>query len=159
MAFTTLTGSETLGVLGQDQKGYPAAQTELITTGAIAALSSSNPKTYTNVGTSATAVIGGKYLLNSASGSALTLPAATGTGGSIDVAISTTVTSNADKVLAASSSDSFQGNIMSEDGGTVTGWNAALSSTFHSLQLNGSTTGGFQGDQFTLRDIHLMYGK
>lgn len=148
-----LIGTEILYVQGLDNNGYPAATTQQTTTGAIAALSSANPKTYTAVGASATAVIGGKYLLNTASGSTLTLPAATGTGGSVDVVVSTTVTSNADKVLAASSSDSFQGNIITEDAGTCTGWNAALSSTFHSLQLNGTTTGGFQGDSFTLRDI------
>lgn len=153
MAFPALTGTETLQVQGQDGNGQPAATTQLTTTGNIAALSSANPKTYSNVGASATAVIGGKYLLNAASGSTLTLPAATGTGGTVDVIVSTTVTSNADKVLAASSSDSFQGNIITEDAGTTTGWNAALSSTFHSLQLNGSTTGGFQGDSFTLKDI------
>lgn len=148
-----LTGNEIVYVLGNALGGLPAAQEEPTTTGAIAALSSANPKTYTAVGASATAVVGGKYLLNAASGSTLTLPAASGTGGAIDVIVSTTVTSNSDKVLAASSSDSFQGNIITEDSGTCTGWNAALSSTFHSLQLNGTTTGGFQGDSFTLRDI------
>lgn len=148
-----LLGTEILQVQGVDGNGLLAATTEQTTTGAIAALSSANPKAYTAVGGTATAVIGGKYLLNTASGSVLTLPAASGTGGSVDVVVSTTVTSNSHKVLAASSSDSMQGNVITEDSGTTTGWNAALSSTFHSLQLNGTTTSGFQGDSFTIKDV------
>lgn len=153
MSYPALTGTEFFYVTGVQASGQPSANLIPTTTALVAALSSQNPKAYTTVAATQTAAIGGKYLLGAATGSTLTLPAATGTGGTIDVVISTTVTSNSDKILAASSSDSFQGNIMTEDGGTVTGWNAALTSTFHSLQLNGSTTGGFQGDQFTLRDV------
>lgn len=148
-----LVGNEQLWVIPVQSNGMLGAVEEQVTTGQIAQLSSQNPKTYIAVGASATASIGGKYLLNLATGSTLTLPAATGTGGAIDIVVSTTVTSNSDKILAASSSDSFQGNIITEDAGTCTGWNAALSSTFHSLQLNGTTTSGFQGDLFTFRDI------
>lgn len=149
----TLSGNEILSVLGVQANGIPAAISEPTTTGAIAALAGANPKVYTPAGASVTAAIGGKYLLSAASGSTLTLPAATGTGGNIDIIVSTTVTSNSHKVLAASTSDNLQGNIVTEDSGTCSGWNAALSSTFHSLQMNGSTTGGFQGDKITLTDI------
>lgn len=148
----TLTGTEILQVLAVQANGQPAATTEQTTTGAIAGLSSSNPKVVTAVAATATAVIGGKYSLNAASGSVLTLPAATGTGGSIRVIVGTTVTSNSHKVLAASSSDSMQGNLITEDAGTCTGWNSAIATGNHSLQLNGTTTGGFQGDSIDLLD-------
>src|ERR1700749_3356878 len=129
-----LIGTETLQVLGADANGYPAGPTQQTTTGAIAALSSANPKVYSVVGGTATAVIGGKYLLNTASGSVLTLPAATGTGGTIDVVVTTTVTSNSHKILAASSSDNMQGLVITQKTGTATAWPALISSTFHSLQ-------------------------
>jgi hypothetical protein len=149
----SLTGAEIVYVQGVDGNGQPAASLEPTTTGAIASLSSANPKTYAAVGASTTAVIGGKYLLSAASGSVLTLPAAKGTGGSVEVIVSTTVTSNSHKVLAASTSDNLQGTIFTEDSGTTTGWYAALSSTYASLQLNGTTTSGYQGDKFTFIDL------
>jgi hypothetical protein len=148
-----LIGNEVLFVQAVTTNGSLSSVAEQVTTGQIAALSSANPSAYTPVSATATAKIGGKYFLNAATGSTLTLPAATGTGGAVTVVIGTTVTSNSDKILAASSSDSFQGNIITGDGGTATVWNAALSSTYHSLQLNGSTTGGFQGDTFDIRDV------
>ena len=95
-------------------------------------------------------------LLNQAAGSVVTLPAATGTGNVYTFDVSTTVTSNFHKILAASTADFMQGNVITEDAGTCTGWNATAAGTFCSLRLNGSTTGGFLGDSFTLTDIALQ---
>lgn len=148
-----LNGSETLQVQGQDAKGNPAATTQQVTTGQVAALAGANPNAATTVNASATAAIGGKYNLSAASGSTLTLPNATGSGGTIRVYVGTTVTSNAHKILAGRSQDNMQGNALANVAGTITGFNAAISQTFHSLQLNGGTTGGFQGDYFELTDL------
>lgn len=148
-----LSGTEVLQVLAIQANGSPAATTEQTTTGAIASLSSGNPIVFTPVGASATAVIGGKYLLNTAAGSVLTLPTATGTGGTITGVVSTTVTSNAHKILAGRTADDLQGTVFTEDAGTTTGWYAAVATAYNSLQLNGSTTGGFQGDMYEFRDI------
>ena len=151
--FSSLSGNETLQVTGITGSGLPSGQSGQCTTGQIAALGGANPVAFTAVGASATGVIGGKYLLSAATGSVLTLPNATGTGGTIVVAVSTTVTSNAHKVLAGRTADDLQGTVFTEDSGTTTGWYAAVSSTYNSLQLNGTTTGGYQGDLYEFRDI------
>lgn len=156
MAFTALTGSETLQVQGQDATGAPAATTFTTNTGLIAGLAGSNPKAATVVAATATATVGGTYLLNAATGSVLTLPAASGTNGSIRVIVSTTVTSNSHKVLAVSSSDNMQGVIFTQKAGVATGYGALTSQTFHSLQMPATGTnpqGGVQGDSYDLRDI------
>lgn len=158
MAFATLNGSETLYVLGQNPASKPAATTEITTTGAIAALAGSNPKVAVTVAATATATVGNTYLLNAATGSVLTLPAATGTGGVVRVIVSTTVTSNSHKVLAASSSDNMQGVIITQKTSTCSGWGALISGTLHSLQMpatGSNPQGGIQGDNIELRDIAL----
>lgn len=149
MALTPLVGNEILYVVGTSGNGNLAPRTFETTTARVAGA----PIPPAAVGASATAVPGSLNLMSAASGSVLTLPAATGSGNLVNVIVSTTVTSNAHKVLAASSSDFLQGVIDTEDGGTMTGWYAALSSSFCSLQLNGSTTGGFQGEWYEFRDI------
>lgn len=151
--FASLSGNEILQVTGITATGLPSGQSGQCTTGQIASLGGSNPVAFSTVGASATAAIGGKYLLSAATGSVLTLPNAIGSGGTIVVAVSTTVTSNAHKILAGRTADDLQGTIFTEDAGISTGWYAAISSTFNSLQLNGTTTGGFQGDLYEFRDI------
>jgi hypothetical protein len=146
-------GNEIVLVQGVAQNGQLSGQQETFTTGQIAALSSANPNAPIAAGASVTASAGKSYLLNTASGSTLTLPAATGTGATIKAFVTTTVTSNSHKVLAASTADFLEGIIITEDTGTCTGWYAAISSSYCSLQLNGTTTGGFQGDWFEFQDI------
>lgn len=107
------------------------------------------------VGASATAVIGNTYLLNTAAGSVLTLPAATGSGGTISIIVTTTVTSNSHKVLAASSSDFIGGAAVGENAGTAKIFKSDFA-TNHSLQMPaaGSTpSGGYVGDIIELQDI------
>lgn len=155
MAFATLTGAEVVYVNGIAQNGQLSGQLEPTTTGAIAALAGNNPNAPIAVGAAATAVLGGTYLLNVAAGSVLTLPASTGSGGSIRAIVTTTATSNAHKVLPNSSSDFLQGIALGENAGTAKVFvgNAAAS---HSLQMPFAGTqpsGGFIGDYFELRDI------
>lgn len=107
------------------------------------------------VGASATAAFGKTYLLNTAAGSVLTLPAATGSGGMIRVYVTTTATSGAHKVLAASVSDFFNGIVTGENANTAKCF-ASAAATNHSLQMPFAGTqpsGGFIGDWFELKDI------
>lgn len=150
-----LTGNELLQVLPVQANGSPAATTEQVTTGQIAALAGNNPNAPLAVGASATAVFGGKYLLNTAAGSVLTLPAATGTGGSVDAIVITTASSNAHKVLPHSSSDFMQGFATGENAGTAKCF-ASDGTTNHSIQMPFAGTqpsGGFIGDSFKFTDI------
>lgn len=94
-------------------------------------------------------------LLNTAAGSVVTLPAATGSGVNYRFRTTTTTTSGAHKILAASSSDFLQGIVIGETGGTCKSF-ASGNATNHSLQMpfSGSQpSGGFIGDYFDVQDI------
>lgn len=98
---------------------------------------------------------GRPILLDTAAGSVATLPPATGSGSKYRFIVSTTVTSNSHKVLAASVSDFITGIAMGYTGSTakIFGSNGA---TNHSLQMPSAGTnpsGGFIGDYFELIDI------
>lgn len=98
---------------------------------------------------------GGTILLNTAAGSVATLPAASGTGNRYKIIVSTTASSNAHKILAASTSDNLQG--------TEIGWNGSTAKVFacgagttHAIQMPFAGTqpsGGFAGDVFYYTDI------
>lgn len=93
-------------------------------------------------------------LLNVASGSVATLPAATGTGNIYPFVVSVAVTSVKDAILAASSSDSLIGIAIGENGNTPKAFVGGA--TFHSFQMPFAGTqpsGGFLGDSFTCKDI------
>lgn len=91
--------------------------------------------------------------LNRAAGIAVTLPAATGSGGRYRFIIGTTVTSNSTTIKVANASDSFRGNaIQSQDAGaTLQMFEAAANDD--TVTLNGTTTGGIVGDEVELIDI------
>lgn len=94
-------------------------------------------------------------LLSTAAGSTATLPAATGTGNKYRFIVSTTATSGAHKILAASSSDFIQGLAIGENAGTCKAF-ASGNATNHSIQMPFAGTqpsGGFVGDYFDLTDI------
>lgn len=143
---TTLTPSTDLINIIQNKNVRKITVSNFLSSSPIAPVAAGSTKTLA-------ATNGAKTLLNTATGSVVTLPAATGSGVVLRFITTTTVTSNSHKILAASSSDSFQGTVFTEDAGTATGWYAAISSTFHSLQMNGSTTSGFQGDSFEFVDV------
>ena len=110
------------------------------------------------VGASATitAVSAGKtILLNTASGSVATLPAATGSGDIYYFVVTTTATSNAHKILAASGSDYMNGIATGQNANTAKVFSSAAS-TNHSIQMPFAGTqpsGGFIGDWFEVTDV------
>ena len=95
--------------------------------------------------------------LNRAAGVAVTLPAATGTGNIYTFQLGTTVTSNSTTIttgVTGASSDAYQGIVITEDGGTCTGWPATgTAGGSDVITFNGSTTGGFIGDYVQLTDV------
>lgn len=106
----------------------------------------------------AKAIAGITYLLDTAAGSVLTLPAATGSGIVIEAAVIKTATSNAHKILTAPVTDKLIGTA---NGATVTSkaailFSAASAGAFHSIQMPFAGTqpsGGFEGDNFSFQDI------
>lgn len=101
------------------------------------------------------AMAGSTILLDTAAGSVATLPAATGSGATFTFVVKTTATSNAHKILAASSSDFLNGIVTGENANTAKCF-ASAAATNHSLQMPFAGTqpsGGFIGDWFTLVDI------
>jgi hypothetical protein len=107
------------------------------------------------VGASLSASVGGTYLLNTAAGSVLTLPAMTGSGAVFEVIVTTAATSNAHKVLANSVSDFFIGNAIGQNGGTPLMFQSPAA-TNHSLQMPFAGTqpsGGLVGDRYFIKDI------
>ena len=90
---------------------------------------------------------------NVASGSTITLPAATGSGDAYEVFVLATITSNNLIVEVASASDVFAGAIVGAiDGGTTNNlWLTAATSD--TITLNGTTKGGYLGDQLTFTDV------
>lgn len=95
-------------------------------------------------------------LLNQVAGSTVTLPAATGSGITFRFYVTVTLTSAADKILAASSSDNLIGNVTGQTGNAVKQFSAAHASGFHSLQMPFAGTqpsGGFEGDWFEVKDL------
>lgn len=111
-----------------------------------------------SIGASATvttAQAGTTFLLNTAAGSVATLPAATGSGSKYVFVVSTTATSNAHKILAASTADFIIGLAAGFHTTTTTIF-ASPGATNHSIQMPFTGTqpsGGFIGDKFEFQDI------
>lgn len=104
----------------------------------------------------ATAGVNNTYLLDTAAGSVLSLPAATGSGAKLKVIVSTTASSNAHKILTSPITDVLIGQAV---GGVAAGTNlkfgALTSDAFHSIQMPFAGTqpsGGFEGDVFEFTD-------
>ena len=98
----------------------------------------------------------GVILLNAAAGSTVTLPAATGTGNKYQFRVTTTATSNAHKILAASVSDFLNGNAIGHTAAGATLAFSAAAATAHSIQMPFAGTqpsGGFIGDYFNFVDV------
>lgn len=102
------------------------------------------------------AMAGTTILLNTAAGSVATLPAATGTGNVYKFVVSTTASSNAHKILAASNTDFLCGNAVGHVAAGTTLSFSANSAATHSVQMPFAGTqpsGGFIGDEFEFTDI------
>jgi hypothetical protein len=93
--------------------------------------------------------------LDTAAGSVATLPAATGAGTTYNMVITTAVSSNADKVLLTTVTDTIIGTAVGENAGTAKVF-VGNASTYHSIQMPFAGTqpsGGFVGDEITCTDI------
>lgn len=100
-------------------------------------------------------VSGSVFALNTAGGSTLTLPPATGSGARYRVLVTTTTISGAHKVLAASSADFINGIAYGFNGSTAKVF-ASAAATNHSIQMpftGSQPSGGFIGDWFEITDV------
>lgn len=92
--------------------------------------------------------------LDTAAGSVVTLPAATGSGARFEVVVKTLATSNSHKIQVANASDTMKGVVQSVDtdtGDAVAPFAAAAASD--TITLNRSTTGSVTiGERFVLVD-------
>lgn len=125
-----------------------------ITVGASSATAGGSTKTLTS------ADFGKAILLDTAAGTTVTLPAATGSQGTYLFVVTVKATSNNHIVKVANASDFMIGSIIgvSDDPATVKGWIAANSGTVatnsDTITLNRTTTGSVSvGEFFRLRDI------
>lgn len=147
-----LSGFETLTAYGKNTSAIPSCGEDfLLNTSQIARA----PTAPDSVGASRTAIINKIYLLDAASGSTLTLPAATGSGGTVSVFVTATTTSNAHKVLSNSTSDFMNGIVTGENANTAKVF-ASAAATNHALQMpfaGSHPSGGFIGDWFELTDV------
>jgi len=92
---------------------------------------------------------------DTAAGSVGTLPAALGTGAKYSIVVTTAVTSNADKVLLTTVTDTIIGTAVGENAGTAKVF-VGNASTYHSIQMPFAGTqpsGGFIGDEINCTDI------
>lgn len=98
---------------------------------------------------------GKTILLNTATGSVCTLPAATGSGARFTFRVSVLATSNSHIIKVANSSDIIQGvlsTIDTDTAGTVTGWATAADSD--TITLNRTTSGSaMRGEIIIIEDV------
>ena len=110
-----------------------------------------------NAGTSLTMTadlhLGTIVALNSASGSAVTLPAATGTGNTYTILVTTTVTSSASTITCAGS-DKMNGTFfLGSTTAALTDASIVALNQNTIISMNGTTTGGIKGSVVFLTDI------
>lgn len=105
----------------------------------------------------ASKISGQIYALDTAAGSVLTLPGATGSGLAITAYVKTTASSNAHKILTSPITDLLIGRCAgSVAAGTCLQFSGSQSDGFHSIQMPFAGTqpsGGFDGDFFNFRDV------
>ncbi len=100
-----------------------------------------------------TANAGVVTLLSRAAGQAVTLPAATGSGDTYRLLITTTITSNSTTIKVANSSDTMVGVVVTATTTTGAGTHEAAGGTDDTITLNGTTTGGIAGSYVELTDV------
>jgi hypothetical protein len=94
--------------------------------------------------------------LGSADGDTVTLPAATGTGNVYTIVVATTVTSNSHIIQVANATDEFVGQVYQADTDTsdaLVVYPALDGDGYDTITMDGSTTGGLQGDKYVITDI------
>lgn len=94
-------------------------------------------------------------LQNVVTGCAFTLPAATGSGALFKIVIGKTITSVGVTIKVANAADAMIGNAftVSDGAAAVLGY-IASANTDDTITLNGTTTGGYAGDQVVLQDVN-----
>lgn len=105
--------------------------------------------------TLAAANIGAYTRLDTAAGSVATLPGATGTGNTYKLYVSVANSSNADKIILATTTDTIIGTAIGENAGTAKVF-VGNASTYHSVQMPFAGTqpsGGFVGDTAICTDV------
>lgn len=91
--------------------------------------------------------------VNKADGTAITLPASSGSGAKFQLFIGTTLTSNTTTIKVANASDTMVGFLeIYQDAGN-TALQIEIGGTNDTITLNGSTQGGIKGDVIELIDI------
>lgn len=98
---------------------------------------------------------GRTILLDTAAGSVVTLPAATGSGMRVRILVSVAPTSNNHRVLCAGT-DEFAGVVYQVDtdsSDALVAYPALAADNFDTLTLNGTTTGGRIGDWIEVEDV------
>lgn len=140
-----MSNSATYNITGDFSGGFPDGMNATIL-----------PTTTTATTLTLTAALhsGKTVVQNSAAGCTMTLPAASGTGALFKIVVSTTITSNGLIIKVANASDALVGNAftVSDGAAAVLGYIASANSD-DTVTLNGTTTGGYAGDQVVLQDI------
>jgi len=163
-AAKTLTVNNTITFAATDGQTYtfPVASGTVVTQASTDTLTN---KTLTNpvmigpaavaCGATCSATAGQLIAINQAGGSAVTIPAATGTGSVIRMYISVATTSAQDKVLLTTVTDTIIGTAQGENAGTAKVF-VGNAGTYHSLQMpfaGSQPSGGFIGDTITCTDV------
>lgn len=119
------------------------------------------PESVVNVTASTLAVdanlhAGRTITLNRAAGTAVTLPAASGSGDRYEFLIGTTVASNTTTIKVANATDTMVGTAtLAQDSADTVVQFDATAGTDDTITFNGGTTGGIIGARVTARDIKL----
>lgn len=97
--------------------------------------------------------LGTVVALNAATGSAVTLPAATGTGNMYTVLVTTTVTSNASTITCAGSDKLYGAFFLGSTTAALTAASIVALNANTIISMNGTTTGGIIGSVVYLTDV------
>jgi hypothetical protein len=92
-------------------------------------------------------------VLDKVDGIAVTLPPASGSGAVYRFFVRSTITSSSTTIKVANTSDSMLGMALTfpDDAAPVGGW--AVVANDDTITLNGSSLGGYLGDQITITDV------
>lgn len=110
----------------------------------------STPVTGSSLAVTADAYNGQTIVVSRAAGTAVTLPASSGSQASYKIQLATSVTSNSTTIKVANATDIMQGTAVVTAATPGAFYTTATSDT---ITLNGSTTGGLAGSYVELTDI------
>lgn len=142
----------------KDNSGNAVNMTELTGLSGNPATQLANTSVHTVAGATKTltAANSGQWIdLDTAAGSVVTLPAASGSGNLFKFRVKVLATSNSHVIQVANSSDAMQGIIFTgDDTSSNAQWFAAVSGTSDTITLNRSTTGSVTlGEWIIVEDI------